>query len=62
MDMSTFPLSGEYKGKYNDMEMNISNDSIAVITFKDNRNTYELTYKIDTIGKYYETAEEKIIN
>jgi len=44
------------------MEIKVSNDSVAIITFKENGNTYELTYKLDTIGQYYETYEQKYIN
>jgi hypothetical protein len=62
IDMSTVPLSGEFKGKYKDVHVNIANDSTAVVTFKDNNYTYEIIYKIDTIGQYYETYNQKYID
>jgi hypothetical protein len=62
IDLSALPLTGAFKGKDKDMEIKVSNDSVAIITFKENGNTYELTYKIDTIGQYYETYEQKYIN
>ena len=62
IDLSTKPLSGEFKGKYKDVRINIANDSIAVVTFKDNNNNYEITYKIDTTGQYYESYNQKYID
>jgi hypothetical protein len=61
-DLSKMRLSGEFKGTYGDMNINFPNDSTAVLTYKENGNTYELTYQIDTIGESYEVQETKPIN
>ena len=61
-DLSKMPLSGEFKGTYGDMKIDFLNDSTAILTYKENGNTYELTYQIDTIGEYYDVQEAKPIN
>ncbi len=61
-DFSKMQLSGEFEGTFGDMKINFLNDSTAVLTYKENGNTYELTYQIDTIGQTYEVQETKPIH